>query len=334
MSAIKLTELTELVSVDNENTIIFVTDLSVSPNVSKYVKVGSLTQTDYTIANAAFLRANVAFSTGYSANSALVISNLSYNQSNISFIQANSAYIHANAAFNHANASFARTNSAFNHANSGYSHANSAFNHANASFARTNSAFNHANSGYTHANAAFGVANTSGSTSQFSYNHANSAFIRANNSVLKAGDTITGIVAAPTAANGTSNTMIATTQFVNNSITNAKLSGVPEVKAYAIISDNGTIATLVKGKNIDSISRTGTGRYLINITPGTFSDANFLIMPAVSTFNPSSTGRNFDHVINIGNVTSNSVEIDTGDARSGSNNTPHNVSKIWITMVE
>lgn len=72
MSNIKLTELTELVSVSTTNTIIYAADLSVSPNVSHYVRIGSISSlTDYSIANAAFLKANVAFSTGYSANLAL-----------------------------------------------------------------------------------------------------------------------------------------------------------------------------------------------------------------------------------------------------------------------
>lgn len=74
MSNIKLTDLTELLSADTANTILYAADLSVSPNVSHYLRVGSISSlTDYSIANAAFLRANTAFSVGYSANLALSI---------------------------------------------------------------------------------------------------------------------------------------------------------------------------------------------------------------------------------------------------------------------
>lgn len=74
MSNIKLTDLTELLSADTANTILYAADLSVSPNVSHYLRVGSISSlTDYSIANAAFLRANTAFSVGYNANLALSV---------------------------------------------------------------------------------------------------------------------------------------------------------------------------------------------------------------------------------------------------------------------
>jgi hypothetical protein len=93
----------------------------------------------------------------------------------------------------------------FNRANSAYDHANGAFNRANAAFQQANNSFNVTN-------VAFDVANSAAS-------FANGAFTKANNSVIKTGDNITGVITAPTAANGTSNTMIATTQFVNNELT-------------------------------------------------------------------------------------------------------------------
>ena len=321
MSNIKLTQLTELLSVSASNTILMATDLSVSPNVSYYVRVGTLTQTDYGLANAAFLKANVAFNTGYSANSALFISGLAFNQANsaysvgtsagdlaqaayhqantdltiasLAFNQANLDFIHANSAYNLANNTAVLSQSAYNQANTDFIHANSAYNlantilsnssslnlaqaaynQANTDFIHANSAFNKANSSYITfssgfnvannaalgvisgtalAQAAFNKANTDFDVAQAAYNQANTAslnngttlaqaafdkanstfvystagFMQANSAyslatgaVMRAGDTITGIVMAPTAANGTSNSMIATTQFVNNQLT-------------------------------------------------------------------------------------------------------------------
>lgn len=73
MSNIKLTDLTELTTVSYANTILLATDLAVSPNVSHYVKLGTLTATDYATANAAFAKANTAYSVGFNANAALIL---------------------------------------------------------------------------------------------------------------------------------------------------------------------------------------------------------------------------------------------------------------------
>jgi hypothetical protein len=66
-------------------------------------------------------------------------------------------------------------------------------------------------------------------------NKLNAAFAKANTSVIKTGDSITGIVTSPTAATGTSNTMIATTQFVNNEIAQiTPSSGINQTLARCI----------------------------------------------------------------------------------------------------
>jgi hypothetical protein len=334
MANIKLTELTELLTADVANTILYAADLSVSPNVSHYIKVGSINSlTDYSIANAAFLKANTAFSVGFNANSALNISNLSFDKANSAHLQANIATVTGTSSFTAANSATVLAQSAFNRGNSSFIHANSAFNLANTTSVSSSSAFSRANSAFTHANSAFNLANTTSVSTSSAFNTANSAFNRANNSVLKSGDTISGIVTAPTAANNTSNTMIATTQFVQNVVTNAKISSVPTIKAYAVVSISGTTATLVRGFNIASVSRIGRGVYTVTFTTP-MSQTEYSVNGAVSTYNPGSTNKNYDHIINVDTTTTNSVTVNTSDARGGSNNTGHDVAKFWISIIE
>lgn len=254
MANIKLTELSELVAANNQNTIFYVADLSVSPNVSHYIRLGAFAS-DNAIAYLAFERANTALSVGWNANIAFNRANSAYNHANTGYTQANSAASFANGAFTRANSepigtsaasfangAFTRANSAASFANGAFVHANAAYDYANTistgfAFDRANAAYNHANSAYDFANTisgsgafdranaafaqannAFNVANVVFTRANSAASFANGAFTRANNSVLKAGDSITGIVTAPTAAPGTSNTMIATTKFVSDSV--------------------------------------------------------------------------------------------------------------------
>jgi hypothetical protein len=290
MANIKLTELSELTTANNQNTIFYVADLSVSPNVSHYIRLGHFTSDNgiayvaFAHANAAFLQSNTALSVGWNANIAFNQANSAYSFSNTGYTQANNAASFANGAFakansgaSFANGAFARANSSYDFANTGYTQANNAASFANGAFAKANSGasfangafitansaasfansayawansaydfantlalnnittivFNRANSAYDHANGAFNRANAAFQQANNSFNvtnvafgvantgwyQANLAFNKANTSVIKTGDIITGVVTAPTAANGTSNTMIATTQFVNNELT-------------------------------------------------------------------------------------------------------------------
>jgi hypothetical protein len=290
MANIKLTELSELITANNQNTIFYVADLSVSPNISHYIRLGHFTSDNgiayiaYAEANNALIKANTALSIGWNANiaynqanSAYSFSNTGYTQANNAGSFANSAYIKANSAGSFANGAFARANSSYDFANTGYTQANNAGSFANGAFTKANSAasfangafvtansaasfangafywansaynyantlalsnistivFNRANSAYDHANGAFNRANAAFQQANNSFNvtnvsfgaansaasFANGAFTKANTSVIKTGDGITGVITSPTAANGTSNTMIATTQFVNNQLT-------------------------------------------------------------------------------------------------------------------
>ena len=406
MANIKLTELSELTTSNNTNTIFYVADLSVSPNVSHYIRLGTFTSDNaiayiaYGEANAAFLRANTALSVAWNANIAFNQANSAYNQANATFNQANTAASFANGAFTRANnepigtsaasfanGAFARANSSYDFANTAYTRANnnssfansafvtgnsaasfangafaranSSYDFANGAFARANSSYGFANLSYNHANSAYDFANTiSGSgafdranaafrqannafnvtnvafnTANSAASFANGAFTRANNSVLKTGDAISGVVTAPTAANNSSNTMLATTRYVDNAVKNAITPGI--IKAYATVSISGSVASLTRGFNISSVSRLGTGRYQINFTT-LMSSTSYVVTGAVSTYNQGDSGnaRNFDHTINIEATTTSAVIVNTGDPGAQGNNTGHDVARIWIMIVE
>ena len=370
MANIKLTELSELTTSNNTNTIFYVADLSVSPNVSHYIRLGTFTSDNaiaylaFSHANAAFLRANTALEVGWNANIAFNQANSAYNQANATFNQANTAASFANGAFARANLAASFANGAFSAANnslaidntqntnisSAQSFANGAFSRANSSYGFANLAYNHANSAYDfantisgsgafdRANAAFRQANNSFNVTNVAFNTANSAasfangaFTRANNSVLKTGDTITGIVTAPTAANNSSNTMLATTRYVDNAVKNAITPGV--IKAYATVAISGSVASLVRGFNISSVSRLAKGRYQINFTT-LMSTSSYVVTGAVSSQNMSGGGLNYDHTINIEATTTSAVIVNTGDPGAEGNNVGHDPARIWIMIVE
>ena len=192
MSNIKLTQLTELLTVSPSNTILMATDLSVSPNVSHYVRMGTLTQTDYALANAAFLKANVAYNTGYSANSALLKAGLAFNQANTALTIGTASGTLAQAAFNKANTDYDIAQASFKQANTGSIIAQSAYNQANTGSTTAQASFDKANSDFIHANSAFNLANSlysntsSLSLAQAAYNQANTDFVHANSAYNKA----------------------------------------------------------------------------------------------------------------------------------------------------
>lgn len=152
---------------------------------------------------------------------------LAYNQANAARGQANTAYGQANAAYGQANAAYTAANNAkvtvfannasnvttqnINFINtstisvevtSSGSNANIAFNalggaaydQANAARDQANTAYSQANNSRTQANSARDQANTARTTANDAYGQANSAYNSSNNRVLKAGDTMTGIL--------------------------------------------------------------------------------------------------------------------------------------------
>ena len=296
MANIKLTELSELTTPSTTNTIFYVANLGVSPNVSHYMRLGSFTSDEniarlaFAQANGALLLAQFALSAGWNANIVFNRANSSYAFANTGYTQANNAASFANGAFARANSSYAFSNTGYTQANNAASFANGAFVTANSGASFANSAFVTANSGASFANGAFARANAAFQVANNSFNvvnivfavanssasFANGAFTQANNAVQKTGDAISGVVTAPTAATGTSNTMIATTQFVNNTtgvgigqtwqnVTASRLSGTTYTNStgkpiqVAIgfsqsLSGSGTAIVVVGGVTISSTS--------------------------------------------------------------------------------
>jgi hypothetical protein len=96
---------------------------------------------------------------------------------------------------------------------------------------------------------------------------------------------LTGTPTAPTATAGTSTTQLATTAFVTNAVTtgdtaqqvytdNRFNSIVGIAKAWAVF--DGNTGTILASNNVTSVSANGAGQYTINISVGTFSNANFV----------------------------------------------------------
>jgi hypothetical protein len=230
MANIKLSELTELTTANNQNTIFYVADLSVSPNVSHYIRLGHFTS-DNAIAYNAFTQANLAFTKANTATSIGWVANIAYNQSNSVYAFANTGYTQANNAASFANSAYAYANTGYLQANNAASFANGAFVKANSAGLFSNGAFIAANSSAIFANAAFDKANSAGSFSNSAFltansaaSFANGAFTKANTAVLRAGDTMTGALNVPTSANSTYDTTVATTAFVQNELRNNRLS--------------------------------------------------------------------------------------------------------------
>ena len=105
--------------------------------------------------------------------------------------------------------------------------------------------------------------------------------------------TLTGVATAPTAANGVSNTQVATTAFVSNSLTNALPSGV-------IVMWSGSVASIP------------TGWLLCNGSSGTPDLRNRFIVGAGSTYNPGTTGGSADSIVVSHTHTATSVVTDPG----------------------
>jgi hypothetical protein len=333
MANIKISELTELLSADVSNTILYAADLSVSPNVSHYIRVGSIsTLTDYSIANAAFIKANTAFSVGFNANLALNTATSSFDKANTAHLQANVATSTGTAAFVTANSSTVLAQSSFNRANSAFVHANSSFNLANTTSINATLAYARANAAFSHASASFNLANTTSTLATNTLVLSQASFNKANSAVMKSGDAISGVITAPTAANNTSNTMLATTQFVQNNISR-RIDGVPTVKAYAVVEIVNFVPTVIRGYNIASVSRLSRGRYLV-ILQNAMSNIDYAVSVAVSTYNMENvTALNYDHIINIETTSQNTIIVNTSDAGGGNNNS-HDVYRFWITVVE
>ena len=105
--------------------------------------------------------------------------------------------------------------------------------------------------------------------------------------------TLSGVVTAPTAANGTSNTQVATTAFVGNSLSNILPSGV-------IVMWSGSVASIP------------SGWFLCDGGNSTPDLRNRFVVGAGSTYNPGVTGGSADAIVFAHTHTATSVVTDPG----------------------
>jgi hypothetical protein len=111
--------------------------------------------------------------------------------------------------------------------------------------------------------------------------------------------TLSGTVTAPTAGNGTSNTQVATTQFVQNTVSNA--STVP---SGAILLWSGSIASIP------------AGWFLCDGTNGTPNLQDRFVVGAGSTYAPAATGGSADAIVIAHTHTATSAVTDPGHNHS------------------
>ena len=109
--------------------------------------------------------------------------------------------------------------------------------------------------------------------------------------------TLSGAATAPTAANGVSNTQVATTAFVSNSLSNILPSGV-------IVMWSGSVASIP------------AGWLLCNGSSGTPDLRDRFVLGAGSTFNPGATGGSANAIVVAHTHTATSVVTDPGHAHS------------------
>ena len=108
---------------------------------------------------------------------------------------------------------------------------------------------------------------------------------------------LAGVVTAPTAANGVSNTQVATTAFVSNSLSNMLPSGV-------IIMWSGSVASIP------------AGWFLCDGDNDTPDLRNSFVIGAGSTYNPGVTGGSANAIVVSHSHTASSVVTDPGHAHS------------------
>ncbi len=133
-----------------------------------------------------------------------------------------------------------------------------------------------------------------------------------------------------TALNGSKIYSIPNASLQNSSITingtSVALGGSASIavgiKAWVVFEGYGA-GVIINSYNVDSVVRTGNGRYTINITPGTFTDGNYCISGILS---------DNDHVLNWVSSTSVELKVTTHDS-AGGNNTFQNTQRINVMMI-
>ena len=145
----------------------------------------------YAQANAAYTAANNAKVTVFANSGAANATTQTINFVNTSSILVTVANTSGNA-----NIEFSLIGTPYDQANAARLQANTARTTANDAYGQANTAGTNALNAYGQANAAYGQANSARNQANTAYDQANSAYGAANNRVLKAGDTMTGILVA------------------------------------------------------------------------------------------------------------------------------------------
>jgi hypothetical protein len=132
-----------------------------------------------------------------------------------------------------------------------------------------------------------------------------------------------------TALNGSKIYSIPNASLQNSSITingaSVALGGSASIPAgiRAWVVFNGATGAIINSYNVDSVVRTGAGKYTINITPGTFTDGNYCVSGILS---------DNDHVLNWVSSTSVELKVSTHDPAM-SNNSSQNTQRVNVMMI-
>lgn len=141
-----------------------------------------------------------------------------------------------------------------------------------------------------------------------------------NTKLLLNGGTLTG----PLTLNADPTNLLhaATKSYVDAQI--AAISPVDPIR-QAWVKFSGTTGAIVKSRNVTSVTRTSTGTYAINITPGTFEDADMIVV---------GTASDDDHVVTYASSTAIRVIVRTHDSGIGGNNSLQDTSgTVHVMMV-
>jgi hypothetical protein len=133
-----------------------------------------------------------------------------------------------------------------------------------------------------------------------------------------------------TALNGSKIYSIPNASLQNSSITingtSVALGGSASIavgiKAWVVF--NGATGAIINSFNVDSVVRTGGGRYTINITSGTFTDGNYCVSGILS---------DNDHVLNWVSSTSVELKVTTSDTHADGNNAFSNTQRVNVMMI-
>lgn len=95
------------------------------------------------------------------------------------------------------------------------------------------------------------------------------------------------------------------------------------IGARAWVVFDGSTGAIISAYNVDSVLRTGAGRYTINITPGTFLNGNYAV---------SGMASDNDHVVCWQSSTATQLAVSTSDAHADGNNAFSNTQRVSVVM--